>query len=249
MGKKYNNSPIIEAVCEFRFTDDSSWDITIPGLIYEDVRVEFPNKTQRIHQEVNISTTQEPSGKIQSQVQKSEIAVFLTRNEKTLINVGPRTFSINQLKPYITWTDFKSRIEYAFNKLIRRVEDASIQRIGLRYINRIEIPGKDMDLKDYFEFRPFLGPKLPQNLNSFIIGCIFPHFDERDTCKVQLTNAVPEKNENSAFILDIDYALAKPKSISADQSLEWVEKAHDSIESTFEGCISQSIRDQLGEEK
>ena len=142
---------------------------------------------------------------MQSQIQKSEIAVFLTNNEKTLISVGPRTLSVNQLKPYLAWADFKSRIEYAFSILDKRVEIASIQRIGLRYINKIEIPGDEVDLKKYFEFRPSLGPNLPQSHSNFVLGCLFPFTSDRDSCKVQLMDITPENEKSLAFMLDIDY--------------------------------------------
>jgi uncharacterized protein (TIGR04255 family) len=44
MPKKYEKPPIIEAVCEFRFSGKSKWDLTIPGLIYDSVKDEYPQK-------------------------------------------------------------------------------------------------------------------------------------------------------------------------------------------------------------
>jgi uncharacterized protein (TIGR04255 family) len=35
MTKRYNNPPIIEALCEFQFDTDVSWDLTLIGLIYD----------------------------------------------------------------------------------------------------------------------------------------------------------------------------------------------------------------------
>ncbi|MGQ0654564.1 MAG: TIGR04255 family protein [Betaproteobacteria bacterium] len=46
MPKKYKNPPIIEAICEFRFSETSPWDLTIPGLIYELVKDKFPKRVQ-----------------------------------------------------------------------------------------------------------------------------------------------------------------------------------------------------------
>ena len=48
---EYNNSPIIESICEFRFTEDTSWDITVPGLIFEDVRKEYWRTTDEEYSE------------------------------------------------------------------------------------------------------------------------------------------------------------------------------------------------------
>ena len=90
MSRKYPNPPIIQAVCEFHLTPDSKWDLTIPGSIYEKVSKEFPNKEQRLIQEVD--TTQNPQG-IQQQVRTSERVLFLTDDRKTFIQIGPHLLS------------------------------------------------------------------------------------------------------------------------------------------------------------
>ena len=191
---KYNNSPIIESICEFRFTEDTNWDITVPGLIFEDVKTEYPHKEQRTTQEISISPLTAESNKMRGQIKRSDFAVFYKEDKKSLIQIGPRILSTSRLKPYHTWNDFKSQISYAFGKLSGRVELKGVQRIGLRYINRINIPMEEnkVTLENYFEFRPYYGPKLPQLHGDFTVGCIFPFHDERDLCKVELRTAMPE---------------------------------------------------------
>jgi len=44
-------------------------------------------------------------------------------------------------------------------------------------------------------------------------------------------------------MLDIDYSLTKPQNILLDQTMDWVNKAHDNVETTFEGCISDPLRE------
>jgi uncharacterized protein (TIGR04255 family) len=41
MGRKYRSPPLVEALCEFRLTPDTPWDMTIPGLFYETVKHAF----------------------------------------------------------------------------------------------------------------------------------------------------------------------------------------------------------------
>jgi uncharacterized protein (TIGR04255 family) len=241
---KYNNPPIIEAVCEFRFGTDTKWDMTIPGIMYGEIQKEFPHVEQRTLQDINLP--EDTSGK-GTRINTITLARFLSEDKKRLIQVGPRILSINQLKPYGTWPEFKSLIEYALNTLSQKVVLNSVQRIGLRYVNRIEIPEKTVNIEDYFKFRPFLGERLHgYPYTSFMVGCIFPLYGDRDTCKVELTNGVPETSDASAFMLDIDYSLIKPQDIAANQSLEWVESAHGKVEDFFEGCISDSLRDLFG---
>lgn len=246
MSRKYRNPPIIEAVCEFRLPSDSKWDLTIPGLIYERVSSDFPNKEQRLVQEVEI--TQGPQG-VQQQIRSSERVLFLTDNRKTLIQLGPHLLAVSCLKPYPTWDGFKPKIEKAFSALTDTVDVKGLQRIGLRYINRIEIPGKPIRLEDYFEFYPFLGRNLPQNMESFMIQCLLPFFDRRDSCRIQLTNALAENPDNIGFLLDLDYFLARSQDVLANDALKWVESAHQKVEEIFEGCITERLKEIFQEVK
>lgn len=246
MGRKYANSPIIEAICDFRFSPDTKWDLTIPGLVYEIVGKEFPNKEQRLVQEVEIAQT--PEG-MQHQIHINERILFLANDRKTFVQLGPHLLAVNCLKPYPMWKEFRARIKAALSAIGNVVDIGGLQRIGLRYLNRIEIPGRSFDFEDYFEFRPFLGQKLTQDMVSFILGCVLPFYEGRDSCRVQLTNAARGSPDSTAVLLDLEYSLAKPKAISPPQVLEWVETAHEKVEDIFEGCISERLREIFKEVK
>ena len=161
-----------------------------------------------------------------------------------LVQLGPRLLVVNALRPYPSWGNFKPRIKMIWNCLQRVVEIRGLERIGLRYINRVELPDQAVGLSECFEFYPFVGPRLPQKMMSFIAGAEFPYADGRDRCRVQLTKA-SESEEKSEIILDIDYFLARPRGVSASDVLEWVEEAHSRVEEVFEGCITDRLRRQF----
>lgn len=238
MGKKYRNPPIIEAICEFRLTQDTDWDLTVPGLFYERVKEFFPDREQRVVQEVEL--TQEPQG-FQQRIRASERILLFAQDRKTLIQLGPRLLVINVLKPYQTWQAFKFNIEKAWSSLRDVVEVSGVERIGLRYINRIEFPNKNVELEDYFEFFPFIGKRLPQQIASFIVGVEFSYNAERDRCRVQLAQAVGDETK-SAVILDIDYFLTHPRAVEVSEVMKWIEEAHCRVEEIFEGCITDKLR-------
>ncbi len=208
--RRYVKAPILEAVCEFRLSPDSKWDLTIPGLLYEKLSSEFPNKEQRILQDIEI--TQAAQG-MQQQIRSSERILFLSPDRKTFVQVGPQLLSVNRLRPYISWEQFKPAIQIAFQSLSNTIDVPRIQRIGLRYINRIEIPQKNFLLETFFDLYPYLGKGLPQGHANFFVGCTFEFRNRQDLCKVQLTDTVPEAKDASAFILDIDYFLGEPNSV------------------------------------
>lgn len=243
MGRCYKNSPIAEALCEFRFEPSVPWDLTIPGLVYEKIRETFPKKRQAKVLETSLSGGRES---IQQQVKMTERIQFLRGDEKALVQVGSNLLAVNHLKPYPTWQEFLPLIRQGFNAYLEVATPTVIQRIGLRYINRIEIPGQRIELEDYFEFYPFIAPNLPQDLGSFIVGIVVP-YDSRDSLRLQITTAPIERPNTVAVLLDLDYFLAQPGQVSLDKVFEWVEVAHTRVEEAFEACITDRLR-QIFEE-
>lgn len=245
MERKYSNPPIAEAVCEFRMVPDTEWDLTIPGVIYDRVRGEFPVKERKVVREVRPET----EGGLRQEVWLTERAWFLSEDRKSFIQVGPHILAVNCLKPYPGWHVFKPMIETGFRAMAETVNPKGLERIGLRYINRVEVPGIPVKREDYFWFRPFLGEGLPQNVGGFIVGCMLPFAEGRDSCRLQLTTAVPEKPETVAFVLDLDYFLAKAQAVAVNEALEWVDAAHQGVLEIFEGCITDRLREIFGEVK
>jgi uncharacterized protein (TIGR04255 family) len=237
MGRKYKNPPVIEAVCEFRLTPDSHWDLTVPGLFYERIKPDFPHREQRLVQEVEL--IQGLQG-IQQQWRATERVLLFNQDKTMLIQLGAHLLVINALKPYPTWQEFKPRIEKAWEILQKVVEVKSLERIGLRYINRVEL-STQYKLEDYFEFYPFIGKRLPQRIASFVIVAEFPYNEGRDGCRLQLVPAIAAERKN-AVVLDIDYFLARPRGIEVPAAMTWVEHAHSRVEEVFEGCITDRLR-------
>ncbi len=245
MSKKYRNPPIVEALCEFRFNPSDEWDLTVPGLVYEKIRDNFPKRRQAKAYELN--TVIGPEG-VEQRTVTTDRMQFLHEDEKALIQVDRHLLAVNRLKPYSGWDEFLPLIRQGSSAYIEEAKPKGIQRIGLRYINRIEIPGQDVRLEDYLEFRPFVGSGLSQGHKSFIVGIQIPYESSKDTLRLQLANVATGTHAASiAMILDLDYSLAQPDSVSLDNVFEWMEVAHNHVEEAFEACISERLR-QLFEE-
>lgn len=244
MGRKYTKPPLIEAVCEFIFTPATAWDPSGPERIYDKVKHAFPREEKRVIQELEV--TQTPEG-LKQALKSSDRWVFLSEDGNEFVQVDSRLLAINRLKPYLSWEAFKPHIELAFRSVMDVLGIHDIQRIGLRYINRIEIPSMSVTLDDYFDFRPYTGDRLPKEMSAFRLGSLFAFQEGRDVCKVELANAIAERLETTAFVLDIDYFLSEPQVVPPDQALSWAAQAHGQVESVFESCVTDRLRALFGE--
>ena len=239
MGRRYKNPPIIEAVCEFRFGQDSPWDIAVPGLVYAEVRGAFPKRRQVRKLGVGILADE---GAVKPNIQAADVMQFHQADEKALIQVGLHLLAINHLRPYPSWDKFLPMIEKALRTYYEVAAPNSIHRIGLRYVNRVEIPEQCVDLDDYFEFYPRCAPGFPEDHGPFLVGLQFPYENGRDVLRVQLASAHVERPGLSPITLDLDYFLAQPGKWSVQEAVKWVGDAHQRVEAAFEACITDRLR-------
>lgn len=241
MSRKYKNPPLIEAVCEFQFDPESEWDIAVPGLVYAELKETFPIREQ-VTNEIEVTMTASSEEGIQPQIfAVADRIRFLREDKKALVQVGPHLLSINHLKPYPTWEEYLPLIQMAYGVYRDVAQPQGLARIGLRYINKIDIPVPRVNLEDYFQFYPHLGPELPQDISSFIAGVQFI-YDGRDVLRVQMVSVRPDRPDCISTILDLEYSLLPSQQIELDGVPEWLQVAHDRIEMAFEACLTDKLR-------
>jgi len=246
MGKKYRKPPIIEALCEFRFVAHQPWDLTIPGLIYERVKEGFPDREQKVGVGVQFIPTEKG---IEQRVEPAPPRIQFYRSDRSaLMQVAPDVLAVNQLQPYPTWREFKPMILDAL-KVYREVANPrGLNRIRLRYINKIEFNAETIELSEYFDFYPYLSKMLPQIHTNFVSRVEIPYSNDRDRMLITISNAPLEDSGKISILLDLDYVMGKPEALEIDATEEWLEQSHSHIEETFESCIKGKSRALFEEE-
>jgi len=236
---KYGNPPIVEVVTEFRFVPAEPWDLTVPGLVYDRLREQFPRK--RLLKVLEGEAAAEASG-IRQEFRLVDRMQFLREDEKAFVQVGPDLLAVNHLAPYPTWEGFVPLVHNALNAYVAVAHPRGLHRIGLRYINQFVIPGDTVDLDQYLNFRPFVGPGLPQLFHGLILGIQTPYDEEKDMLRLQLTTIEAKAADTSTLLLDMDYYLARPEGVALDAAFDWLERAHTRVQSVFESCLTDSLR-------
>ena len=244
MGKRYKNPPVIEALCEFQFESTASWDLAIPGIIYDQVKQDFPKRLQASRLTVDISPVGEKSPRISS----SPITQFWSEDDTFLIQIGENLLSVNHLKPYTSWNTFLPMIRNIFNIYRNIAAPERLHGTTLRYINRFEFADRDKDVNDYFELRPHIGFKLPKELSGFAVIVQIPFEEAQGMLNVHVGTAIGMfPNSRSIINLDLAYSLVTSKAALLDNTVDWLENAHKHIEDTFEACITDTLKQTFEE--
>lgn len=241
MSRVYNNAPIVEALVEFRFGSEQ-WDWTIPGLVYERVRKDFPEKRQQNVLEVEMrAEASEIAHNIKGGTARMQ---FYNKEQTSLIQLGPDLLTVNFLKPYPTWSQFQEVLWRIFDVYLEEAEPESVKRIGVRYINRIEIPEKHPVFQDYFRVFPTI--PVVDGISDFLMQVQIPFWDDGGILRLIMGSDPNQDSETSSFILDLDFFTSEPI-VSIDQVQAWTEKAHSQIERIFESCITDQARELFDE--
>jgi uncharacterized protein (TIGR04255 family) len=248
MSKIYTNPPLIEALCEFYFAPSQPWDLTIPGLFYREVASEFPKKRQVRPFQVDFEVEGQEQA-IQNTGSITDRMQFLREDERALIQVGLDLLVVNHLKPYSNWQAFKRMIARALEVYRQVANPQAINRIGLRYINRLDIPENKTEIEDYLLAVPTVPSAVPQVFASWKQRVEIPFIEANGLLVIQSSSVFQEGQETVAFLLDLDFITIQARLVTLDSAMEWVDRAHDEIEKVFEACVTPKAKQLFGEEE
>ncbi|MDO9532069.1 MAG: TIGR04255 family protein [Deltaproteobacteria bacterium] len=247
MENKIINYPIIEALCEFKFTPAQSWDITIPGIFYERIKSEFPTKEQQVSFGVGFSPQK---GTIEQKVELQQRIRFWRKDKSIVIQVGPNLLAMNHLKPYRTWEAFKPIILNNLKAYIEIVKPKSFNRIVLRYINQIVIDNYKGELSDYFNFYPLIPRELPRAHGPFNVRVEFPTENRNELLLLNFAcSSISNGSSATDFRLELNYILKNAEALLFDQADDWIEKAKRALNDAFKACITEKCWRIFGGDK
>ena len=145
---------------------------------------------------------------------------LVTENERRIVGVGPDVLSVHMLRPYqdVTdpmhggWQEFRSRIENALNTYWTVANPEGINRISIRYINKIVFDRTRVPLGDYLKCILPTVPGLPQTVNGFVSRSEFSY---DDGVRLILSQGTTRDPANAfAFVIDLDVIWGSDESLN-----------------------------------
>ncbi len=201
----YPNAPIVEAILDIKFKlpegEDSLKKLEKFQKTIED---RFPKKTIRRTQKAGLQFSSEKAFTVTPS--SSEILGYISNDpiEDRTVQARLDGYTYNKLKPYDKWDVFREEGRELWNLYLDIVQPEKIERIALRYINRIEVPMPMNSFEEYFKTFPQLATGLPQTLSHFFIQFVIPCDKISAYARVTLTVEKPTNDKKLPIIFDID---------------------------------------------
>lgn len=243
MRRNLRKDPIVEARCEFQF-DSPDWDWTVPGLLWGQLRKEFPLKQQF---DLVAPDTPENSHETLGVSQLN----FWSEDKTSVVRTQPNELAVIQRAPYKGWPIFKTMIEQVLSIYHDIEPNGQLASISLRYVNLLPLPSPDglFDVQKFLTVHPTiplegnvpLGAWMQQTeiLRSEEISLLF---------RVGCIPRSPENPDDLATAIDI-MARNLSNQVSNGAEMGWLETAHAEIEGLFFACLKQPYLEILQSEE
>ena len=222
--KKIKPCPILEAIVEIRFEPEEP-DDAIFGLIYNQFKQNFP----KIEKLPILQIPEQFRSKDPNLIYKPHYKLI---KEDFLVQVGPRIFSIVNVKEYSGWDKFSQEIREVFELLLKSQVIKDIKRLGLRYVNFFE----DFNIYEKSNLKMMLKDasliENPINLTTRMTSNEFVN----QLVMVNHANVAVDKVTYSGSLIDIDTNLEPfPESAKTnfDEFINIIERAHEEEKKLF----------------
>ena len=242
VGRHYDHAPIAEAILELQC--ELPPDVTLDQLAHVADPATFSAGGAAIMVTGRVEVG--PEG-IRGDTSGEAIGHLLRRADGLrIIQSRLNGFAYSALAPYDRWETFSAEARDHWNDYQRVARPIKVSRVGVRYVNKIDIPNPSIEIKDYLRTAVDVSPYLPQMIAGYFLQVVVPlsHFDAMAT--IVSTIVSPPSADHSSLILDIDtwrtvdIALA---STTADEDVTQVlNTLREAKNYIFEACITDATR-------
>jgi uncharacterized protein (TIGR04255 family) len=238
----YNKPPIIEAVIEFRFATpvpfseaDKAAKRALSYYPVDQTDFEFQTQMEAASGRV-LSTKQAAVGRRLSSSDRAEVLL-----------IGTQALLFAQLAPYPGWDVFFNRVMRDYDRVKESLGHREFARVGVRYINRLDIPTKLSAPPPEGSPTQFLNLGIP----TIPIGGDRPKaytfqidksLDEYTLLTLISATVEPLVPNTWALVLDLDLGRTVEIPKRDDELWAMIEQLRDLKNQVFEACITDATR-------
>ncbi len=239
----FPKAPITEAVIDIKAQLPEETDLKSLESFYDHIKERFPEKQEQPFLKADFKLSQKDTPLTLPTKTGTQEYLFLSREEKKVVQSKIDGFAFNKLKPYENWDLFRSEGRILWELYSEIVNPVKVIRIGLRYINRIEVPLPFKDFSEYLLTNPQIAPNIPQAVSHFFMRLEVPNPDIEATAIITQTMDKPTTGQRLPLILDIDVFRITEYLGKAEDMWEDFEKLCDFKNDIFFNSVTEKAKE------
>jgi uncharacterized protein (TIGR04255 family) len=238
----YKEPPITEAVIEIRFaTPIEAAHLT---EISTDFRSLYPYEQQVTDVRVHLFLPSPQQGATTAGTVERPGHRLTSLDQTEILLLWPDMLVFSQLAPYPGWDTFFERFRRDWTLSKKLTGYRKISRIGVRYINRIDIPapGPVVQHEQYLNIYPHMPDVFP-SLQGYAVQSQVPLPDIGSMLTVNSASVPSPILGHAAFLVDLDIAKENDPPQNDEAIYEFLHRVRIKKNEIFEACITPHARE------
>lgn len=242
-GRHYDKAPIKEAIIDIQI-DQATASFKLHDLEHLGTKAEGYSSRGALH--FGRLTGRLQAGQFTATTQQDQIGYqFVGGDGKHIAGFRLNGFTFSRLSPYQTWEQFRDEARSLWALYREVAGPISIARVGLRYVNQLELPANMRDFRDYIRSYPEISGDLPQQLATFLMQVQIPQIDIGAMLVLNETMVPPPSDNLVSLILDIDVFKTGLNLSTDEEAWSMLETLRHRKNLVFEACITNNTRELI----
>ncbi len=234
------NAPITEALVDFRVSLPLDFDPSVFERVRDELRSEYPQVDVRRGYATSFGVKE--GVPMQPNTEDIGIHGFFLKSEDGLDLAQFRRdgFTLNRMKPYTSWEAVRPEALRLWELYVQAAAPRQVERLALRFINHVPLPGPLTDLSKYLTAPPTVAPDVPQEVSSFLTRMVLQESTVELSANVLQAFEGSLKHDTVTIILDIDAYKNGPFGIESDDVGPTLDLLRDFKNRIFFGSVTES---------
>lgn len=237
----YSRAPILQAVIDFVVDPADNARLEALASAKWSDSGDFAVGTPIFHANIDLGSDDHSPTATRTQLGYQ----YPSADKKRVISARINGFSFSRLPPYESWEPFceEARRLWSVYRDVRK--PASVIRVAVRYINRLELPIPIADFRDYLRTVPEVSPALPQGLSGFLIQIKIPQVDLPGGMLILNEGLLESTSTTAAILLDIDLSLTSRFDPGGEELWDALGALHDRKNFVFESSVTDRTKELI----
>jgi uncharacterized protein (TIGR04255 family) len=194
-------APIVEAVVDIRARLPQSFEPTWLNPLADRLKSVFP--TSAVQHKGRVTLNLAAGAKPPAMEDLGTSGIVLHSADRLLAaQLHLDGIALHRLSPYTSWTAIQPCALQVWNEYVSVANPEAVTRLGLRYINRIELPSPPGPLDQYLTSPPTAPPDFPPIITAFFNRITTT--DPKRGCSAHITHAIDTSPASGLPILYVD---------------------------------------------
>lgn len=241
----YPNNTIQEALCELRLRPSKkpAWTTKTPGEIFKALDPKkFPGMEPITEMGVELKIE---DGRPRPQfIQGPPKFRFSNADDTRLVQVSPILYAFNCIESYEHWDLFQDEILSNYGIVYPIIQPEAIERIGIRYINRIPQGEAEAGISKWLQKSRYI----PVGVSKAPFGVKYRAECSLTETDMIIVSIITERGDgNPHVIFDIDRVRILGRALPDDELRDMMNALHEDIWDVFSGAKTKALEAYLNE--